>query len=255
MTALAVRERTFSILEMANSGDRVSKTCDVCIIGLILLNVFAVILETVKSLSAKYGDVFFAIEAVSITIFATEYILRIWSCTAREKYRHPVMGRLRFATTPMAIIDLLAIIPLQGGAFRLLRMLRLAKLVRYSRSLQTIVRVFKKKASELVATAAMAAMLLVGASSLLYFVERSAQPEQFSSIPATMWWAVGTLTTVGYGDIYPITTLGKILGAVVAFLGISFFALPTGILGAAFVDEVKKLKKRPTCPHCGGECE
>ena len=115
--------------------------------------------------------------------------------------------------------------------------------------------IFDKRA-ELTVTVTLLAVLLVLASSGVYFAEKSAQPEVFSSIPAAMWWAVATLTTVGYGDVYPITSAGKLLGAVVAILGIGMFALPTGILGAGFMEEIHRRKGVPrTCPHCGEPIE
>jgi voltage-gated potassium channel len=165
----------------------------------------------------------------------------------------------------MAIIDLVAILPfylpLVGidlrslRVLRLLRILRIAKVGRYYSSLNLIKHVFQAKKEELVLTSAMMGLLLVVSSSLLYYCESAVQPDAFSSIPATMWWAVATLTTVGYGDMYPVTLLGRLLAGTIAILGIGMFALPTGILGAGFVEAIQKQKKElvQRCPHCGKE--
>ena len=135
---------------------------------------------------------------------------------------------------------------------RLFRLFRLAKLARYSTALRTFGRVFAAKKEELVTTLLFLSLLLLAASCLIYFAEYDDQPEAFSSIPAAMWWGIATLTTVGYGDIYPVTIAGKIIGSVIAVLGIGMFALPTGILGAAFLEEIEEQKTTPKpCPHCG----
>jgi voltage-gated potassium channel len=163
----------------------------------------------------------------------------------------------------MALIDLVAILPFylpfarmdlrSMRVVRVMRIFRLAKLGRYSESLQTLQRVFKAKKEQLADTVFILLVLLVMASSLMYFAENHVQPDKFSSIPAAMWWAVSTLTTVGYGDVYPFTTAGKIIASVIAVLGIGMFALPTGILGAGFVEEREQRKRHLRCPHCGKE--
>jgi len=140
---------------------------------------------------------------------------------------------------------------------RLFRLFRLFKLGRYSKSLRTIGNVVYARRGELLVTGFLIFVLLIISSSLLYYAERDAQPDKFSSIPASLWWSVVTLTTVGYGDVFPITPLGKIFGSVISFLGIGLFALPAGILGGGFLEEVKKSKlcKPKVCPHCGGTIE
>lgn len=163
--------------------------------------------------------------------------------------------------TPMALIDLLAIIPFYLPFFvpdlrfvriiRLFRILRILKLGRYSKALQTFGNVLKRKKEDLAIALSTLLVLLVFAASLIYIVEHQAQPEVFSSIPAAMWWAVVTLTTVGYGDVYPVTIVGKLLGAGIAVLGIGLFALPVGILASGFAEEIKGDDNNPTCPHCG----
>jgi voltage-gated potassium channel len=136
---------------------------------------------------------------------------------------------------------------------RMMRILRIAKLGRYSQSLQILQRVMAAKKEQLLCTVFVLVLLVIVAASLLYYAENHVQPEAFSSIPAAMWWAVSTLTTVGYGDIYPMTGLGKFMASIIAVLGIGVFALPAGIFGAGFVEEIGRREKPTQCPHCGKE--
>lgn len=258
------RKRTWEIVEVAKPGDVASRVFDITILSLIFLNVLAVVIGSVESIQARIGTFLVVFEAVSIAVFTVEYAMRLWSCTTDARFVHPIFGRARHAARPMSLIDLIAILPFYLPfigvdlrflrVLRLLRILRVAKIGRYYSSLQLIKRVIKSKKEELILTSAVMGLLLVVSSSLLYYCENPVQPETFSSIPATMWWAVATLTTVGYGDMYPVTVLGKFCASIVAILGIGMFALPTGILGAGFVEEIQKSKQAPkTCPHCGKE--
>lgn len=233
------------------------------LIGLILLNVLAVMAESVASIRGAYGGWLSEFEFLSVAVFSAEYLLRIWCCTTDPRYRHPVIGRLRFALTPLAIVDLLSVLPsllLWGGVdLRFLRILRLAKLIRlaklgrYSAALQTMRAAVASRREELLMALMLMGMLLVVASSLMYMAEGDRQPKAFSSIPATMWWGIMTLTTVGYGDVYPVTALGKLTAAVIAVAGVGLFALPAGILGSAFIElrQQQKAERHSVCPHCG----
>ncbi len=261
---MSYRERTWQIVELARPGDTVSRVFDVTILVLIFLNVLAVIVGSVAAVEARFGRLLYGFEVASILVFSVEYAARLWSCTVARRFAHPVGGRIRFALRPMTIIDLLAILPfylpLWGvdlrslRVLRLLRIVRVAKVGRYYSSLNLISEVLRSKKEELVLTSCMMGLLLVVSSSVLYYCENAAQPEVFSSIPATMWWAIATLTTVGYGDMYPVTVLGRLSASVIAVLGIGMFALPTGILGAGFVETIQKSKEPPKqCPHCGKE--
>jgi voltage-gated potassium channel len=258
-----VKQRLFRILEIAESGDTPSRVFDIFIMTLISLNVVAVILATVKVLEVRYSAVFRSFEVFSVAVFTIEYTLRLWTSTSSQKYKHPVIGRFRFATTPLALVDLIAILPFYLPMFipfdlrfvralRLVRLFRLFKMGRYSKSLRILGEVLRAKKEELVITVFVVFILLVVASSLMYYVETEAQPESFSSIPSAMWWGVCTLTTVGYGDVSPITPLGKFLGSVIALLGIGVFALPAGILASGLVETIEDRRQRfKTCPHCG----
>ena len=246
----ALRRRTREIVEIAGPGDRPSRAFDLGIRALILLNVLAVILETVPELEAAAGGLFAGFETFSVAVFSVEYLARVWSSVESPRYAAsgPLAGRLRFAATPLALIDLLAVLPsllpMLGFDLRLLRgvrlfrLVRILKLSRYSRSLQTLGRVFRRAREQLVLTLSGVAFVLLLASSAMYYAEHTVQPEQFSSIPEAMWWGVVTLTTLGYGDVYPVTLLGRIMGGVFALSGILLIALPTAILGAAFVEEM-----------------
>lgn len=256
------RRRIREIVEPAGSGDRASRAFDIFILTLIALNVVGIILESVKSIHSVCPRVFEWFEIASIAIFSFEYMVRIWSCVASPRYSAPVIGRIRFALTPLLLVDMLAVLPFYlpfvgvdlrfFRTIRLFRVFRVAKLGRYSTALQTLGRVLRAKRSELGVTVFVLILLLILASTLIYYAEYPAQPKVFSSIPASMWWAVATLTTVGYGDVYPVTVWGKLMASVIAVLGIGMFALPTGILGAGFVEEIQNRRKQPTrCPHCG----
>jgi voltage-gated potassium channel len=262
-----IKKRIFEILEIASTGDLASRFFDIFIMTLISLNVVAVILETEKTLSSRYVSFFDSFEIFSVLIFTIEYLLRIWTCTTDKKYQDPIKGRIRFILTPLAIVDLMAILPFYLPmiitldlrfirAVRLFRLVRIFKMGRYSESLRLLENVFKEKKEALLITIFMVFILLVIASSLMYFVENEAQPEVFSSILKAMWWGVATLTTVGYGDIYPVTLIGKILGGAIAILGIGMFALPAGILGSGFVEQIQRTRsKSRVCPHCGKDID
>jgi len=248
------KKRLYEILEIATIGDRISKLFDIFIMTLITLNVIAVILATVERLNLQYQYYFRIFEIFSVIIFTIEYLLRLWTCTINKKYRNSITGRIKYIFTPFAIIDLFAILPFYLPmiipldlrfirAVRLFRLFRLFKIGRYSKAVVILKKLLKDKKEELLLVIFIAFILLIIFSSLMYFIEKEAQPEAFSSIPAAMWWGVTTLTTVGYGDIYPITTLGKIVGALIAFLGIGLFALPAGILGSGLVEATRKKEK------------
>ena len=259
---MSVKSRVHEIVEVAAPGDRASKAFDVVILVLIFANLAALILETVEPIRREYEEFFAVFETVSIATFTVEYALRLWSITSDPRYASPITGRLRFSSTPLLVIDLLAVLPyflpFVGidlrfiRAIRFFRIFRLAKLGRYSKALRALMKAMASKKEELLTGLFMLLLLLLGASTLMYYAESQAQPKHFSSILSAMWWGMATLTTVGYGDVYPATALGKVLGSVVAILGIGVFALPTGILGSAFVDEIAKARQAPKrCPHCG----
>ena len=253
-----LRSRVWEILEPARKGDVVSHVFDLAMATLIALNVVALVIGTVPEIEARFGSPLRLFEIVSLAIFTIEYVARFWSSASDPRFRGSG-GRLRWARTPLAIIDFLAVAPFLIPstsldlrflrALRLFRVLRIAKLARYSEALQLLGRVAARKRGEIGVTFAVLVMLLLISSSLMYFAENEAQPEAFRSIPRAFWWGIVTLTTVGYGDVYPVTAVGKLIGAVVALLGIGLFALPAGILGSGFIEEMGRAKD--ICPHCG----
>ena len=258
-----VKKRFYELLDNSTIESKLERNLNIFLMGLIFLNVLAVILETEERLFLRFKVIFYWFEVASVLIFTVEYLLRLWSCTENPKFKHPLWGRIRFMLTPMAMIDLLAILPFYLPmlikvdlrflrVLRLFRIFRLLKLGRYVKSLRTINNVFKEKKEELFIAIFSVLILLVLSSSLMYFVERDAQPDKFTSIPAALWWGISALTTIGYGDIYPITLLGKMLGSIIAILGIGLFALPAGILASGFAGEIhKKDTGSGKCPHCG----
>lgn len=242
----------YNFLKLSDTTD-FNSFADRIITWLIFLNITVFIASTSSSFSPAYKPLFEYIEIICSLVFTIEYILRLWACTITTKYKHPIWGRLKYAFTPLSIIDLLSILPFYllllfpqlvfVNLISLLRLLRLIKMSRYSDSMQSLGTVLYAKKDELIATAFAVFIILIFASTLMYFLESEAHPQAFGSIPDAMWWGVITLTTVGYGDIYPITPLGKFLGSILAFLGIGLFALPAGIISSGFSEEIQRKKQ------------
>lgn len=260
------KKKLLDILEVSNPDDLLTKIFSISMILLIILNVFAVILETEISIYEPYKYLFNVFEVFSVGIFTVEYILRIWLCTSLDKFKSPFIGRIKYALTPLVIVDLLAILPFFLSAFlqadlrfvrilRLFRLARILKLARYSESVKLLVNAVVSKKEELIATFFALMIILIFASSLMYYIEHDAQPKAFSSIPVTMWWGISTVTTVGYGDMYPVTIIGKILAGLIMIIGIGTFALPSAIITTGFFEELQRRKKQQehqeVCPHCG----
>jgi voltage-gated potassium channel len=234
------------------------------IIILIILNVAAVMLETVPSIHEPNTEFFRIFDMVSVIIFTIEYILRVWSCNHDPKYAHKVHGRLKYILSFYGLIDLLAILPFYIHIIvgldlrvlrilRLLRFLRLFRLTAYMKSARLVRNVFKNKANDLKLSLVLIMFLIIIASCLVYFAEHLVQPRTFSSIPATIWWATVTVTSVGYGDMVPVTMLGKTFTGIISLMGLAVFALPAGIITSGFLEETRKAKKQKAsfCPHCG----
>ncbi len=230
------------------------RTVDLAIIALILANLFAVIVGSVESIGTRYRTELRAFEWFSVAVFTIEYVLRLALAPRHPsgRYRDPVTGRLRFALTPLALVDLLAILPTYFAAFfaidlrwlRVLRLLRVFKLTRYSSAMTILLTVLHDELPSFAAALFILLVILMLAASGMYVVERDAQPEAFGSIPSAMWWAVATLTTVGYGDVTPITTVGKVFGSFVTIVGIGMVALPAGILASAFSDHLRERREK-----------
>lgn len=253
MTLQGIKSRTASLLDVSNQKDKLSYTVDLFLIGLILVNVAAVILESVASIKLRWSATFYWLETLSLSLFTLEYLLRVWSITAnqyRSEYHHPLWGRLKFIGSPMALIDLLAIapfwlqliFPMDLRFLRVVRLLRILKLTRYSAAMNFLFDVVREEGKVIGAALFSALILLLLTSSAIYLAENSAQPEVFSSIPQALWWGTVTLTTVGYGDMVPVTPLGKLLGAMLGFIGVGLVALPAGILASGFNNALHRRK-------------
>jgi voltage-gated potassium channel len=231
------------------------------IASVICLSILSVILETEPDLYRDYHDYFLAFEIFTVVVFSLEYILRLWCIVEEPGFERPIVGRLKYIVTPLALVDLLAVVPFYLPALitvdlrfirilRLIRLVRVMKLGHYSTSLSRISKIIHRKRSELAASMFILAILLLVASTIMYYIEHDAQPEQFRSIPAAFWWGIETLTTVGYGDVAPITPLGKVCAAIIAVLGIGLFGLPAGILASGFLEEVQHKHDRLICEEC-----
>lgn len=248
-TTKNIKRTVYEILEVSAPGNRY-RSFDLFMMALITANVIAIVMETETALHEAYHPYFAAFDAISVIIFTIEYVLRVWSCTVNEAggYGHPVRGRIRYMLTPIAIIDFLAFAPFYLSAFvlidlrilRLFRLLRLLKLTRYSPALSIIWAVTVAQRRALSAWLLIMSIAMLFSASLLYLLEHQVQPDKFGSIPDAMWWAITTLSTTGYGDVVPITPLGRMFGALTMLMGICMVALPTGVIATGFADEVKK---------------
>lgn len=255
--ARTLRNAVFHALETAHEEDRFSKAVDVFLIALILASVVAVILESMPAIEARYGNALSLFESVTVAIFTVEYLLRVWSAVESEEAAGTTAfrARLRFALSFHAIIDVLAILPfylLTFGIFghidmrflRAVRLLRVLKLTRYSAAMNMVFVTFRENGRALGAAFLILVTVMLLAASGMYYFERQSQPEAFGSIPAAMWWAFATLTTVGYGDVTPITAGGKIFGALITVVGIGMVALPTSILATGYSQQLKHSTSR-----------
>jgi voltage-gated potassium channel len=261
MASIALR--TWQVLEENDPEDRLNRWVDGALLGLILLSVLGAVLGTVGAIQARFSAPLEALERAAVLVFSAEYLARVWAAPVDPRYSGAAWGRLRYVLTPMALVDLLAVLPFYlaavgvglgfTDALRVFRIFRLIKALRYMPGAGILWQVARSKREELLVAAVSLAILLLAASSLMFYAEHDLQPSEFSSIPATLWWAVATVTTVGYGDVYPKTPLGRLLGSAVAILGIGFFALPTAILGSGFVEAFGRRRAPPCCPHCGRE--
>lgn len=257
------KKRVYDILVETEDHKLIDRIVAVLLMILILVNTFAVVLETVDEINAEWSGLFYSLEIVSVTIFTIEYLLRVWVAPLDPRFAGR-FGRVRYIFSLMGIIDLLAILPtylplifpmdLRVLRFlRVFRLFRLFKLNRYVESLNRLSDVVRSRKEELHITLVLISIMLLFSSSLMFLVEHEAQPDKFPNIPAAMWWGVATLTTVGYGDVFPITPIGKIMSGFIALLGIGMFALPAGILASGFAEEITKKHQSEEClcPHCG----
>ncbi|TNE56587.1 MAG: ion transporter [Alphaproteobacteria bacterium] len=253
---MSIRKEVWETLEVTDNLHLKGRWVDLALMTLILLNVVAVSLESVRPLYEQYSQFFDAFDAFSVTVFTIEYIGRVWSCVERAGQVHGLKSfksRLAYMMTPLALIDLLAIAPFYLAALipgldlrflRVIRIMRIFKLTRYSKAVAILLNVLSQERRAFGAAIVVLAVVAILAASGIYLFEHRAQPEYFGSIPESLWWSVVTLTTVGYGDVTPITLGGKIFGGIVAVVGVGMIALPAGILASGFVDELRRRERQ-----------
>lgn len=245
-----LKARLYRILEAGHSHDWQSRLFEGAMATLIILNVVAFTVETVPSIHDRHAFFFLVFDLFSIGVFTLEYAARIWVCTEHPPFRglSPTRARLKFARSPLMVVDFLAIAPfylsflfaIDLRVLRILRLLRFFKLARFSPAFNTMLRVLARERDALLGVLIVLIGMVIIAASLLYLVENDRADGAFATVPAAMWWAVATLTTVGYGDVTPSTPLGQFIAGIVMICGLGFFALPIGIIASAFMDEFRR---------------
>ena len=257
---MTFRRRLYLTLEPTEKGGGIlERIFEIALVLIITANIVIILIESIPGVYDDYQSQFDKFEIFTVIFFTIEYLARIYSIVEKKGYEHPVKGRWKFAKTPLAIIDLLSFAPFYFAflvdlrflrVIRLLALFRMFKIARYLHALEIFWKVLYERREQLVLTIIFIFFILIIISSLMFYVENPYQPEVFSSIPATMWWGVATLTTVGYGDMVPTTAIGKILSGIFAIVGFGLLALPAGILSSGFFETMHKPRKRK-CPHCG----
>ena len=268
-----IKRTIFEIIQPAKRGNFASKLFDVFIVLLVFASIASVFISTFD-VPPEVIKCLYYLERVVLTVFSIEYLLRIWTADMLYPELSPRCARGKYIRSGMAIIDLVSILPFYIPLFftldvaltrslLLLLLLRLFKLSRYTDAVSAIWSVFRSKLQEILVSVVFVVMILIVASLLIYYAEHDAQPDKFTNAFSGVWWAVATLTTVGYGDIYPVTGAGRFLGGIIALTGIGLVAVPTGIISAGFVELLERNrggkkdgsdepKEKPNyCPHCG----
>ena len=248
-----VQQRILEILESGQKGDRTSRVCDTLIALLVVINIVAVTLESVSDFSVKYANHFYAFEFFSVVIFSIEYLTRLWASAAKNAAEDKIFGssRLGYMLSFSGMIDLVSILPfylqalfpgLDLRVLRTLRLLRIFKLSNYNTAIEDLFSAVYEERKSFIAALYLFVIAFVLTSSLIYYAENEVQPEKFASIPDAMYWSLITLTTVGYGDVSPVTWIGKVISVATALMGVSVVALLTGILANAFSNQIARRK-------------
>ena len=240
-----LRHKTYQILE-GDDDQPGARALSYLLVALISTNVVALVLGSDAGIAARYGSWLRVFEALSVALFTVEYLARVWVAAERPGHGRPIVGRLRYMLTPLALIDLVAILPfylafVMPVDLRFMRVFRLflvIKLSRYHASMSLLGRVVRNEAGPIAAALFVLVMLLVVAASFGFLAEHEAQPEAFANMLDALWWAVVTMTTVGYGDIVPVTPLGKLVGGLIAVIGLGMVALPAGLLASGFSEQL-----------------
>ena len=262
-----MKKRIFEIISRAEDGDRASRVFDLSIMALIVISILSIILQSFENLATQYASLFTVLETGTVIVFTVEYLLRIW--TADMLYSDAKHPRVKYVLSFMAIIDLLAILPFylpfvaadlrflrMVRLLRLFRLLRVFKLGRYFDAFSLIVNVLKESSAQLLISVALCLFVMLFSAIVMYTVENPVQPDQFPNVLASLWWAMCTLTTVGYGDVYPVTTIGRFFASVISLVGIGIIAIPTGIIAGGFSNAINRkahasAEPKHYCPYCG----
>jgi voltage-gated potassium channel len=264
-----MKQTICKIIEKGAHGSLINILFDYFIILLIVLNVIAIGIEPISNLDPQVISGLRIFEIFSVAIFTLEFCMRIYISDITHPSTSRFKSALKFVISPYGLIDLFAILPFYLPfiilidlrfirILRLIRFFRILKISRYNSTLNLIGAVIKDKKAELGMTLFVTFLILVIASFLMFHIEGPVQPDKFPNVFSTMWWAIATLTTIGYGDVFPITGLGKVLSGIIALLGIGLVALPTGIISAGFIEKLNKVKsgkKITVCPHCREEID
>lgn len=253
MNIQTVRKITYRILELGFDGPKIGRLLSGFIVMLIILNVIAIILESYQPISEKYQNEFSLFNTFSVVIFTLEYVARIWVSIESPTLDKatPIKSRIKYILSPVSLIDFLAIAPfylsfifaIDLRYLRMLRMLRLLKLAHYFKGLRLFIDVLRNELPSIGAAVIIMSVLVILSASVMYSVEHDAQPDVFDSIPSAIWWSVVTMTTVGYGDVTPVTFLGKFISIFIMLLGVGIVALPAAMLAAKFGDELRTKRK------------
>lgn len=248
------RKRLFEIVEVGAADDWISRGYDLLSTLILVVNLTVTVMNTFDAMSLRYGAMLKGIESFTVAFFAVDYVLRLLSCRFLRPAERELKSLLLYMFSFTGVVDLLSFLPYYlpfffpdgAVAFRMFRVIRIFRLFRinaYYDSLNVITEVLTSKKQQLLSSVFILLVLMLGSSLCMYSLEHEAQPEVFRNAFSGIWWSVSTLLTVGYGDIYPVTTLGKLFGTIIAFLGVGMVAIPTGIISAGFVDQYSRLKR------------
>lgn len=245
----SLRAQVYALFNATPTSFSLNKYIDYVVIMAVLVSVVCIVLETVQEINAQWSVQFHILDLLTVAIFSVEYVLRVYSCCEQAQYAKPLRGRIKYMLSASALVDLIAIFPFYFDIFfaktydlrflRIFRLTRLLKLTRYTGTLNTLIKAVQREKYVLLAAAFMMFLMIILTASLGYMFEHDAQPDKFESIPTSMYWAVITLASVGYGDITPITPLGRIMTVVVSFVGIGIFAIPAGLMASSFTDQLR----------------
>jgi len=264
-----IKRTIFETIADARSKTRASQIFHALINLLIFINLIVIVLESIESLWERYNAFFTYFGLFTVIVFTIEYILCLWSCNIDRRYKGIIKGRLKYAIQPLVVIHLISFVPFyiylvfpSITVLKLLRACRLFRLInvfqygKFGKALKLIVKVLRKKSRELILAVLIMLILIFISAVLIYDAEEEAQPEAFGDIPKSMYWVIITLSTVGFGNVVPVTVLGKLLTAIIALLGVALFALPAGIISSGMINEMQKKDKFTIkCPKCGEDIE